>query len=125
MDNTVWLFEVEKRGRGWCVLNYISDVGKIPCITNSEKHSDIEEHKTISKVKEKFKGSCIFACVFEYDITAPSTIYQMVIECNNEIHSQSLKDRIHHMRSMEGVYHVDVPWIDTAPKEFIKKLKEY
>ncbi len=124
-----WLFRIEKKGRGWVVLDYIESY-KMPMITNSNHLKPMKEHTTISKVKKNFEGTPMFTCVVEYDITAPSTIYQLIIEFStqNEAFEHLTKLKLiekDYICNIEGKYHINVPWIDTAPTELIKEMNSY
>jgi len=120
-----WLFRVERKGRGWAVLDYISKSEKYPAVAKSDRMAPMKEHDSIPKIKKNFKGAPIFTCVFEYDVVAPSDIYQAVIEFRDRDSLDEYLDKIRgDVNTIEGTYHVSVPWINTAPKDFIKKLQE-
>jgi len=122
----VWLFRVEKRGRGWKALDYISESRKFPVITGQKHTIPMKEYETISKIKKNFEDTPIFTCVFEYDIVAPSDIYQLVIEFRNydDLNEYSNKIKGKDINTIEGPYHTAVPWIDEASEDFIEKLRE-
>ncbi len=122
----VWLFRVEKKGRGWKVLDYISESGKFPSITGQKHMIPMKEHETISKIKKNFEDTPIFTCVFEYDTVSPSDIYQVVIEFRNydDLDEYSNKTKGKDINQKGRQYHAEVSWIDEASEDFIEKLRE-
>ncbi len=125
MHFTVWLFKLEQRGLNWNVQGYIRDVNRIPVITGSTILPISDDHKTISKIRKTFEENITYSCVVEYDITAPSDIYQMVIEYEHIVDKNKIVESLKKSRSIECIYHTNVEWIDNASKEYIKRLKEY
>jgi hypothetical protein len=122
----IWLFRVKRKGSGWSVLDYISESKKYPAITKSNHMTPMKEHDSIPKIKKNFKDTPIFTCVFEYDVVAPSDIYQVVVEFRDHDTLNEYLNKIKgkDVNTIEGTYHVSVPWINTASKDFIKKIQE-
>lgn len=128
---TINLFKVEKRGRGWSVIHHISGFNKLPDITTSVKNVPMKYHKTISQMKKNFEGAHIYTFIYEYNIVAPSDIYQVVVECLTEEEAERVRLSMErnlkgddYVFRMDGKCHLKYSWVDEAPKEFITKLKE-
>lgn len=123
----IHIFEMKKCGKGWKTMGYEwSNTGIIdPYRANSDLI--LKEHATLSKIKKNFEWeekNAVVTCTIDGHLTAPSTIFQLIIECNNisqECIISILKENI----GLNFTCLLQYKWVDEIDQNILKKLLEF
>jgi len=118
-------FELEKSGRGWKTVAYRSSLG-IGCNHFGDEAEIINiTHTTLSKIKKDFDGCpYLLKCVVEGHITAPTTIFQYIVECQSEEQLSRIKGDIR-TETLEYDVHFEYEWVDQVPREVMEEWLAY
>jgi hypothetical protein len=126
----IWLYKLEKHGKGWRAPSYVYAENKLPEITGNIHQQSELCNNSIAKLKKHFNGKPnVFTCVLNYDIVAPSDIYQLIIEfesCNDfETVTKSLRAMKNRYVRLEYEILSDISWITDASEVQLKKMLEW
>lgn len=124
----IHIFEMKKCGKGWKTLGYEwSNTGIIdPYRANSDLI--LKEHATLSKIKKSFESNEPFVtnmtCVIDGHLTAPSTIFQLLVECDNTQQEQILSI-LKENSGLNFTCLLQYKWADEIEQNVLKKLLEF
>jgi hypothetical protein len=111
-------FEMKKVNFGWKTIAYNWNRSGYIIPDQCNPNNVLKEHSTLTKIKNDFIGEYYIRFVIDYPIrvTAPSTIYQVIIECetlkeNEDVRKilQENKDRLSFSLMLEYEYVNDIP----------------
>lgn len=94
---------------------------------NASLEDALPQHRTLSKIKKDF-GTLpyLFTCVIEGHLTAPTTLFQYIVDCP----SQEVHDRLKPHYAAKSEYslynvHVKYPWLDNVPPDILTSWLAY
>ena len=105
-------FEMKKSGKGWRTIRYTAEFCRVQCPIglNDDELTDMPMYNSgnLSGIKKAFPSSA-FSCIVEGHMTAPSTLYQLVID---GITDKQKEDFLEYMKKYKHGIYCDY-WIDT------------
>ena len=126
-------FQMEKRGSGWStVAHYCEETRRVQCpCSDSEalmKVSRSDDTANLSKIKKYFQDfSNLFVCVVEEHMTAPTTVWQLVVWNLGANQRDALVRHLseHGQNGETHNYHVALHWVNEIPPDVLAKWKAF
>ena len=131
-------FEMKKAGKGWKTVGYVwSNTGILdPYQTSSE--SVLKNHGTLAKIKADFvcpksydaprkSLPCdnYFACAIDGHLTAPSTIFQLIVECQSSAEFEAVRQILTLNQGLNYTCLLNYTWVDQISPGEVKRLMEF
>ena len=119
-------FEMQKKGRGWKTLSYEQHRNGNLCNYSGTKTAILNNHTTLSCIKKDFfdvSNNNLYV-VLDGNMSAPSQIFQIVIECRTTDEKNNVSDILQHNKGLNFEV-LECEWVDHLTCEQIKKLKMY
>lgn len=123
-------FEMRKSGNGWCTKAYFSMNGTVECPLGRDIEEDIfrrDDYSTLRKIKNQFDEHD-FHCVVEGHLTAPTTIYQLVVENVTVAMKEDIINYAKNNGNGSGLthdFHVNIKWVSDIPKDIYREWIAY
>ena len=118
-------FEMVKQGSGYKTIRYKWSRNGIVDPYNGND-TILDQHKTLSKIKKDFgEDENNIVCVIDGNLTCPSTLFQLVIECNNIPQRDEIKNILIKHSGLNFTCMTEYEWLTDVPSELIKKLLRY
>lgn len=119
-------FEMKRSGRGWKTVECSADFFHLKCPLECEELTTmpLRGYETLRKIKNSFDEN-VFAFVVDGHLTAPSTLYQVVIEGVTEKQKEACLAHFRRRENLYCDYLFDIRWLDQLPKDRIHELTSY
>ena len=126
---------MEKKGSGWTCVNVlqckdsyswgIDNKNKFTeCLNQYPQQWQLCKNKILTDLEKR--GNYCVSFVFEYNVVAPSEIYQIIFECPTVQVAENLKLEIQKRRyNITGELYPNVEWVENISAEMYKKLCEW
>lgn len=120
-------FTMERSGRGWKTLEYSAEFCRVQCpiALDDILEMSLKNNETLHKIKKQFPDD-VLACVVDGHLTAPSTLYQLVID---DISEEQKKAFLEYLKIYKDGnfcdYLIDIRWLDELFPEKYKELTAY
>lgn len=124
-----YLFEMQKSGRGWkCKNGRVNTRRSFPVFgDNVLPMDDLKDFSTLNKMKAQFGAEdnpYVFSCVVEGHLTAPATIFQLVIDLKDETSKHLFVDYYEGRNTTSCHYYPQWQWVDQIPLDVYNKWNE-
>jgi len=128
-----YLFEMEKKGSGWSCKSARVNLGKPLPVFDDERLSSLSEDNkftTLRSIKEQFgiekylkENPLVFSCVVEGHLTAPTTIFQLVIDLKEESSKNQFIEYYKNRKTTSCSFYPEWQWVNEIPKEKYNEWK--
>ena len=123
-------FEMKKVNFGWKTIAYSWNRSGYIIPDRCNSNIVLKEHSTLTKIKNDFIGEYYvrFVALMGYPIrvTAPSTIYQVIIECETQEESENVRKILQKNKDhLSFSFMLEYEYVNDIPIDILKKLLEF
>jgi 6-phosphogluconolactonase (cycloisomerase 2 family) len=123
LGTNIHIYELIKKGRGWSVLSYRwNNVGRLDPYNDDDIVERPKNYNTLTQIKKNYGvGNINF--VIDGNLYAPSSLFQVIIECDENQKSEIIE--ILSKKKGEMYTCLSYEWLDEIPNNKMKDLKSY
>ena len=121
-------FEMKKVNFGWKTIAYSWNRSGYIIPDRCNSNIVLKEHSTLTKIKNDFIGEYYvrFVALMGYHLTAPSTIYQVIIECETQEESENVRKILQKNKDhLSFSFMLEYEYVNDIPIDILKKLLEF